>query len=71
MEGCGRGVILRYYPGINLERLRKTMKNLSPDTRSRVQNLIRDPRIRSRSVNHLITMFGVRTYVLRMYLQNI
>jgi hypothetical protein len=27
--GSGHGIILRYYPGIHLEGLRKIMKNLS------------------------------------------
>jgi hypothetical protein len=34
MEGRGRGLILRYYPSICLEELRKTMKNLSRDSQS-------------------------------------
>jgi hypothetical protein len=29
VEGSGRGPVLRYYPGICLEGLRKTTKNLS------------------------------------------
>jgi hypothetical protein len=34
MEGRGRGLILRCYQGICLERLRKTIKNLSHDSQS-------------------------------------
>jgi hypothetical protein len=34
MEGSGRGLILRYYPGICLVRVRKTTTNLSQDSRS-------------------------------------
>jgi hypothetical protein len=30
LEGSGRGLILRCYPSICLERLRKVMKNLKP-----------------------------------------
>jgi hypothetical protein len=33
MEGSGCGLILRYYPGIRLEVLRKTTKDLSQDSR--------------------------------------
>jgi hypothetical protein len=29
LEGCGRGLILRYYPDICLEELRQITKNLS------------------------------------------
>jgi hypothetical protein len=32
--GSGRGLILRYYPGIVVESLRKITKNLSQDSRS-------------------------------------
>jgi hypothetical protein len=32
--GSGRGRILRFYPGIRVERLVKTMKNLREDSRS-------------------------------------
>jgi hypothetical protein len=34
LKGRGSGLILRYYPGIRLEGLRKTTKNLSKDSRS-------------------------------------
>jgi hypothetical protein len=34
LEGSGRGLVLRYYPGIRLARLRKTTINLSQDIRS-------------------------------------
>jgi hypothetical protein len=33
LEGSFRGIILRYYPGIGLEELRKTTKNLNQDSR--------------------------------------
>jgi hypothetical protein len=33
MEGSNRGLLLKYYPGIRLEGLRKTTKNLSQDSR--------------------------------------
>jgi hypothetical protein len=33
-EGGGRGLILRYYPSIRLEGLRKITKSLSQDSRS-------------------------------------
>jgi hypothetical protein len=34
VEGSGRKLILRYYRGIPLERLRKTTKHFSNDSRS-------------------------------------
>jgi hypothetical protein len=35
MEGSGRGLIFKYYPGIRLEQLRKkTTRNLSQESRS-------------------------------------
>jgi hypothetical protein len=33
LEGSGRGLILRYYPGIRLEGLRKTTKSFGQDSR--------------------------------------
>jgi hypothetical protein len=36
LEGSGRGLILRYYPGICLEELKEAMKNLSQERRFRV-----------------------------------
>jgi hypothetical protein len=56
----GRGQILRYYPGIRLEGLQKTTKNLNQDRGSPGPRI--EPgtsRIRSRSVNHSTTTFGV------------
>jgi hypothetical protein len=32
LEGSNRGLILRYYPGIRMEELRKTTKMLSQDS---------------------------------------
>jgi hypothetical protein len=34
MEGSGRGLILRHYPGMCLDGLRKTKKNVGQDSRS-------------------------------------
>jgi hypothetical protein len=34
LAGSGRGLILKYYPRIRLEELRKTTENLSQDSRS-------------------------------------
>jgi hypothetical protein len=34
LEGSGRGLILRYYPGIRLEEPRKTTNNFDHDIRS-------------------------------------
>jgi hypothetical protein len=34
VEESGRNIILKYYSGICMERLRKTTKNLSHDSRS-------------------------------------
>jgi hypothetical protein len=39
LEGSGRSLILRSYPGIILDRLRKITKNLSQDSRSLGQDL--------------------------------
>jgi hypothetical protein len=39
IEEIGRGLILRYYPGICLEELRKTMEILSRNSRSRGREL--------------------------------
>jgi len=39
LEGSGRGIILRYYFVIRLERLRKTMKYLSQDSKSQGRDL--------------------------------
>jgi hypothetical protein len=39
LKGSGRGLIIRYYPGIRVEGLRKTTKNLSQDSRSPGRNL--------------------------------
>jgi hypothetical protein len=39
LEGRGRGLILRYSPGICLEGLREKTKNLSQDSRSLDQDL--------------------------------
>jgi hypothetical protein len=34
VEGCSGGIILRFYPGSRLDRLRKIMKPFSQDSRS-------------------------------------
>jgi hypothetical protein len=39
LVGSGRGLILRYYPGIRMEGLRKTTKNLTQDSRSARRDL--------------------------------
>jgi hypothetical protein len=43
VEGSAPGLILRYYPGILLNGLRKTTKNLSPDSLSRGRDLYPRP----------------------------
>jgi hypothetical protein len=56
----GRGLILRYYPRICLKWLRKTTRNLHRDSRSPGPTF--EPgtsRMRSRSVNHSATTFGL------------
>jgi hypothetical protein len=54
----------RYCAGIHLEGLRKTTKNLDYPSRSLgLRCKLRTSRIRSRSVNHLTTMFGVMVEV--------
>jgi hypothetical protein len=35
-DGSGGGLILRYYPGIHLEKPRKTTKNISHDSRAEI-----------------------------------
>jgi hypothetical protein len=58
MVESGSGLMLRYYPGIRLEGLRKTTKILTLDRRlpgPRIET--GTPRIRSRSVNHSTTTF--------------
>jgi hypothetical protein len=58
LVGRGRGLILRYYPGIRLEGPRKTTKNLNQDSRSSGTRFETGTfRIRSRSVNHSTTTF--------------
>jgi hypothetical protein len=54
----GRGLILRYYPGIGLEGLSKTMNEVNQDRRYRGRESNKTSRIRSRNVNHLTTTFG-------------
>jgi len=43
LEGSGHGLILKYYPSIHLERLRKTTKNLSQDNQSPRQDMNPEP----------------------------
>jgi hypothetical protein len=43
VEGSGRGLILRYYSGMHLEGLRKTMKAVSQDSRCLGQDLNKKP----------------------------
>jgi hypothetical protein len=43
LEGSGRGLILRHYPGIHLEGLRKAMKIRSQDSRSPGRGLKQGP----------------------------
>jgi hypothetical protein len=43
LVGSGRGLILRYYPDIRLEGLRKTTKHLSQDSQSPSRDLIAGP----------------------------
>jgi hypothetical protein len=51
LVGSGRGLILKYDPGIRLEGMRKTMKNLSERLRSkRKDNIKMDIRIFGRQV---------------------
>jgi hypothetical protein len=62
-EGSGRSLILRYYPSISLESLRKTTRNLSLGCRFPSRDL--KPAFPSntkqgRRVNHLITTFGFK-----------
>jgi hypothetical protein len=57
LVGSGRGIILRYYPGIRLDGLRKT----TPLPRQRFER--GTSRIGSKSVNHLTTTFGVSAVI--------
>jgi hypothetical protein len=55
----GHGLILRYCPGMRLEGLRKTKKNVKQDSWSPGPRFeTRTSRIRSRSLDHLTMMFG-------------
>jgi hypothetical protein len=59
LVGSGCGLILRYYSGIRLERLRKPMKNINQLSRSQGPRIkTGTSRIRSRSVNHSTTTFA-------------
>jgi hypothetical protein len=53
LKGSGCGLILRYYPGISLEVLRKTTKSLSHDSWSPGQDL--NPRSPEYEAEVLIT----------------
>jgi hypothetical protein len=56
LVGSGRGLILRYYPGIRQEGLRKTTNNLNQDSRPPGPRISpRTFRIQGRSVNHKTT----------------
>jgi hypothetical protein len=70
LVGRGHGLILRYYPSIHLEGLRKSIKNL--DQYSQSLGLRIEPgtsRIGSRSVNHSTMTFGEDN--INMYLSEI
>jgi hypothetical protein len=57
LVGSCRGLILRYYPGNNLERLSKITKNLNQDSRSSGPRIEPNTsRIRSRIVNCTTTL---------------
>jgi hypothetical protein len=43
VEGSGHGLILRYYPGLCLEGLRKTTRNLRQDSWSPSRDLNPEP----------------------------
>jgi hypothetical protein len=59
LVGRVRGLILRYYPGIRVEGLRKTTKNLNQDSRSPGSRFeAGTSQIRSRTINHSTTTFG-------------
>jgi hypothetical protein len=59
LVGSGCGLILKYYPGIREEELRKTTEALNQDSQSPGPGIERRifP-IRSRIVNHSTTTFG-------------
>jgi hypothetical protein len=57
LEGSGHGLVLRYHPGIHLEELRKTTKNLSQNIRSLGRDLNPGPPHKA-GVSHLTMMFG-------------
>jgi hypothetical protein len=54
----GRGLILRYYPSIRLEGLRKPTKNKLKQPVAGAENRNWEPWIRSKSVNHSTTTFS-------------
>jgi hypothetical protein len=59
LVGSGHGLILRYYPGIRLEGLRKTTRNLNQGSQSTGLRIkLGTSRMWNRSVNHSTTTFG-------------
>jgi hypothetical protein len=67
LVGSGLGLLLRYYPGIRLEGLRKTTKTLNQDSRSPGTRIeCGTSRIRSRGINRSTTTFGDKKVVVRL-----
>jgi hypothetical protein len=69
VEGSGRGLTLRHYLCVFLDRLRKTTKHLSGQP---VSQQISEPgtsRVLSRSVNHSNTTFSIQQYRRKNLLQ--
>jgi hypothetical protein len=62
MVGSGRGLILRYYPRIRQEGLRKITKILNQDSRLPWLRIGPGTSQIRRSVNHLATTFGERKW---------
>jgi hypothetical protein len=52
MEESGCSLLCMVLPGICLDRLMKTMKNLSQDTQSLGRDMNPESRIQSRNTNH-------------------
>jgi hypothetical protein len=60
LQGSGRGLILRYYPGTCLEVLRKTTKTSVMTAGHRPRSEPGTSRVQHRSVNHSTMSFDVR-----------
>jgi hypothetical protein len=67
LVGSGCGLIVKHFPGIHLEVLRKCYENLNQDSRSPGPRFETGTfRKQSRNVNHSTTTFGQHNCILRL-----